>query len=193
MVAAGNGPSIANQRLLQYVTWKGKKWNEMDQLPRTEMQTNNLKWSVRGKINADAKKGNVEKKFKIHCFRGKHRRIHPRKSGESGKLKKRGSTQIQTGSKACSTTGNFAAKVVLLASVESCRNQFRRLFWIWSAKRERAWTNELFSRIWAISNASRSTELLHSKKWFNLVNNRNSSRAAKFKGQSKILCHSESR
>ena len=167
------------------------------------------------------KKGMSKKKFKIHCFRGKHRRIHPRKSirgnptaeirsresdrgnpfaeihprksGESGKLKKRGSTQIQTGSKACSTTGNFAAKVVLLASVESCRNQFRRLFWIWSAKRERAWTNELFSRIWAISNASRSTELLHSKKWFNLVNNRNSSRAAKFKGQSKILCHSESR
>ena len=29
MVAAGNGPSIANQRQLQYVTWKGKKWNEM--------------------------------------------------------------------------------------------------------------------------------------------------------------------
>ena len=27
MVAAGNGPSTANQRLLQYVTWKGKKWN----------------------------------------------------------------------------------------------------------------------------------------------------------------------
>ena len=26
MVAAGNGPSIANQRQLQYVTWKGKKW-----------------------------------------------------------------------------------------------------------------------------------------------------------------------
>ena len=176
----------------------------------------NLIWSVRGSINADSKKGNVKNDSKFTVFaanfvgsirrnpsaeihsRKSNRRnpfaeIHSRKSGETGKLKKRGSTQIQTGSKACSTTGNFAAKVVLLASVESCRNQFRRLVWIWSAKRERAWTNELFSRIWAISNASRSTELLHSKKWFNLVNNRNSSRAAKFKGQSKILCHSESR
>ena len=38
MVAAGNGPSIANQRLLQYVTWK-KERNEMDQQPRTEMHT----------------------------------------------------------------------------------------------------------------------------------------------------------
>ena len=89
-VAAGNGPSIANQRLLQYVTWKRKKWNEMDQLPRTEMQTNNLKWSVRGKINADAKKGNVEKKSKFTVFaaniagsiRGNpFAEIQPRKSG----------------------------------------------------------------------------------------------------------------
>ena len=47
---------------------KRKKWNEMDQLPRTEMQTNNLKWSVRGKINADAKKGNVEKSSKFTVF-----------------------------------------------------------------------------------------------------------------------------
>ena len=90
MVAAGNGPSIANQRQLQYVTWKGKKWNEMDQLPRTEMQTNNLKWSVRGKINADAKKGNVEKSSKFTVFaanivgsiRGNpFAEIQPRKSG----------------------------------------------------------------------------------------------------------------
>ena len=40
MVAAGNGPSIANQRLLQYVTWKkGRIEIEMDQQPRTEMHT----------------------------------------------------------------------------------------------------------------------------------------------------------
>ena len=122
----------------------------------------------------------MSNKFKIHCFHGKLR-------------KKREANQIQTESKACVTTSNFAAKARLLASVESCRNQFRRLVWIWSAKRARAWTNELFSRIWAISNASCSTELLHSKKWSNFVNNRNSSRAARFKGQSKILCHSESR
>ena len=51
----------------------------MDQHPRTEMHTN-LIWSVRANINADSKKGNVEKKhFKIHCFRGKLRRIHSRK------------------------------------------------------------------------------------------------------------------
>ena len=150
----------------------------------------NLIWSVRGSIiiNADLKKGNVEQKFfevcrensEIHCFHGKLR-------------KKREANQIQTGSKACVTTSNFAAKARLLASVESCRNQFRRLIWIWSAMRARAWTNELLSRIWAISNASRSTELLHTKKLSNLVNKRNSSRAARFKGQSKILCHSESR
>ena len=57
----------------------------MDQLPRTEMHTN-LIWSVRGNINADSKKGNVEKNnFKIHCFRGKLRRIHSRKSVRSNR------------------------------------------------------------------------------------------------------------
>ena len=58
----------------------------MDQLPRTEMHTN-LIWSVRGNINADSKKGMSKNKFKIHCFRGK--------------LKKIAANQIQTESKAC--------------------------------------------------------------------------------------------
>ena len=58
------------------------------------------------------KKG-MSNNFKIHCFHGKLR-------------KKREANQIQTGSKACVTTSNFAAKARLLASVESCRNQFRR-------------------------------------------------------------------
>ena len=39
----------------------------MDQLPRTEMHTN-LIWSVRGSINADSKKGNVEKNSKFTVF-----------------------------------------------------------------------------------------------------------------------------
>jgi hypothetical protein len=68
IVAAGNGPSIANQRLLQYVTWKGKevKWTSYPALKCIL----NLIWSVRGSMHADSKKGNVEKILKIHCFRG---------------------------------------------------------------------------------------------------------------------------
>ena len=63
MVAAGNGPSIANQRLLQYVTWKGKevKWTSYPALKCIL----NLIWSVRGSMHADSKKGNVEKILKI--------------------------------------------------------------------------------------------------------------------------------
>ena len=39
----------------------------MDQLPRTEMHTN-LIWSGRGNINADSKKGNVEKTIRNSLF-----------------------------------------------------------------------------------------------------------------------------
>ena len=73
----------------------------------------NLIWSVRGSINADLKKGNVEQ-IQNSLFSRQLR-------------KKREANQIQTESKACVTTSNFAAKARLLASVESCRNQFRRL------------------------------------------------------------------
>ena len=66
-----------------------KERSEMDQLPGTEMHTN-LIWSVRGSINADSKKGNVEKSSKFTDlaanFAGSIRgipfaEIQPRKSG----------------------------------------------------------------------------------------------------------------
>ena len=83
MVAAGNGPSIANQRLLQYVTWKRKevKWTSSPELKCI------LIWF--GPYEATStpirKKGMSKKRFKIHWFRGKLRRIHSRKSVSSNR------------------------------------------------------------------------------------------------------------
>ena len=66
----------------------------MDQLPRTEMHTN-LIWSVRGNINADSKKGNVEKNSKFTVFAANF------VGSIRGNSKDPFANQIQTESKAC--------------------------------------------------------------------------------------------
>ena len=87
----------------------------------------------------------------------------------------------------------LAANSTFLASEERRRNQTLRIHCTWSEYRANASIDRESSRMRAMSNANFSTELVPWKHVSNFVRRTHSRRAFSVNGQSKKVCHSESR